>query len=110
MPVVQLVSTKGACETYKKAGVAAKCAYGTGTACARCKSAELHCSLAQGQHRQRKPTKAAGSSAAVVVIVETMKSKSAISVFPSLTHQFNRQEGGLAFGQGWSQQKGCLAH
>ena len=107
---VQLVGTKGACETCKKAGVIAECAYGTGTACTRCKSAKLRCSLAQGQHGQRKPTKAAGSSAVVAVVVETTKSKSALSVFPSPTHQFNRQEGGLAFGQGWSQQMGCLAH
>ena len=34
MPVVRLVGTKGACKTCKKAGVAAKCVYGTGTACA----------------------------------------------------------------------------
>ena len=76
-PVVQLVSTEGACDACKKAGVAAECAYGTGTACARCKSAKPRCSLAQGQHGQRKPTKTAGSSAAVV-IVETTKSKSAV--------------------------------
>ena len=33
-PAVRLVSTKGACETCKKAGVATECAYGTGAACA----------------------------------------------------------------------------
>ena len=31
---VRLVSTEGACETCKKAGVVAKCAYRTSTACA----------------------------------------------------------------------------
>ena len=76
-PVVWLVGTEGACDTCKKAGVAAECTYGTSAACARCKSAKLHCSLAQGRHGQRKPTKTAGSSAAAVV-VETTKSKSAV--------------------------------
>ena len=33
-PAVRLVGTKGACDACKKAGVAAKCVYGTGTACA----------------------------------------------------------------------------
>ena len=36
-------------------------------------------SLAQGRHGQRKPTETAGSSAAAAVVVETMKSKSAVS-------------------------------
>ena len=78
---VRLVGTEGACHACKKAGVAAECAYGTGTACARCKSAKLRCSLAQGRHGQRKPTETAGSSAAAVV-VETTKSKSAVSDSP----------------------------
>ena len=78
-PVVRLVSTEGACDACKKAGVVAECAYGTGAACTRCKSAKLRCSLAQGRHGQRKPTETAGSSAAVAVVVETTKSKSAIS-------------------------------
>ena len=39
----------------------------------------LRCSLAQGRHKQRKPTETVGSSAVAAVIVETMKSKSAIS-------------------------------
>ena len=34
VPAVRLVSTEGACETCKKVGVVAKCAYGTGAACA----------------------------------------------------------------------------
>ena len=110
VPAARLVGTEGACNTCKRAGVVAKCAYGTGMACARCKSAKLCCSLAQGQHGQRKPTKAAGSSVVAAVVVETTIGKLAVSVFPSPTHQFNRQEGGLAFGQGWSQQMGCLAH
>ena len=76
-PAVRLVGTEGACDACKKAGVAAECVYGTGAACARCKSAKLHCSLVQGRHRQRKPTETAGSPAAAVV-VETMKSKSAV--------------------------------
>ena len=33
-PAVRLVGTEGACETCKKAGVAAECVYGTGAACA----------------------------------------------------------------------------
>ena len=33
-PAVRLVGTEGACETCKKAGVTAECAYGTGAACA----------------------------------------------------------------------------
>ena len=109
-PVVRLVSTKGACKTCKKAGVAAECVYGTGAACAQCKSAKLHCSLAQGRHGQRKPTKAGGSSAAAVVIVETMKSKLAVLDFPSMTHRFDRWKDGLAISQGWPQQKGSLTH
>ena len=80
-PAVQLVDTEGACDACKKAGVAAECAYRTSTACTRCKSAKLRCSLAQGQHGQRKPTETVGSSAAVVV-VETTKSKSAVSDSP----------------------------
>ena len=110
VPVVRLVGTEGACETCKKTGVAAKCVYGTGAACARCKSAKLHCSLAQGQHGQRKPTEAAGSLAAVAVVVETTKSKSALSVFLSLTHWFDRWEDGSAVGQGRPQQEGSLTH
>ena len=81
-PVVRLVGTEGACNTCKKAGVTAECVYGTGTVCARCKSAKLRCSLVQGRHGQRKPTEAAGTSAVAVVIVKTTKSKSAISDFP----------------------------
>ena len=73
----------------------------------QCKSAKLRCSLAQGQHGQRKPTEAAGSSA---VVIETTKSKSALLVFVSLTHQFDRQKDGSAISQGWPQQKGSLAH
>ena len=107
---VRLVGTEGACETCKKAGVAAECAYGTGAACARCKLAKLCCSLAQGRHRQRKPTEAAGSSAAAVVVVKTTKSKSALSVFLSLTHQFDRWEDSSAISQGQPQQEGSLAH
>ena len=80
-PAVWLVGTKGACDTCKKAGVAAECTYGTGAACARCKLAKLRCSLVQGRHGQRKPTETAGSSAAAVV-VETTKSKSAVSDSP----------------------------
>ena len=80
-PAGRLVSTEGACDACKKAGVAAECAYGTGAACARCKSAKLRCSLAQGRHGQRKPTETAGSSVAAVVI-ETTKSKSAVSDSP----------------------------
>ena len=34
VPVVQMVSAEGACDTCKKAGITAECAYGTGTACA----------------------------------------------------------------------------
>ena len=71
-PAVRLVGTEGACHTCKKAGVAA---------CARCKSAKLRCSLAQGWHGQRKPTETAGSSAAAVVVKMT-KSKSAVSDSP----------------------------
>ena len=78
-PVVRLVGTEGACDACKKAGVAAECTYGSGAACARCKLAKLHCSLAQGRHGQRKPTETAGSSAAAAVVVETTKSKSAVS-------------------------------
>ena len=78
-PAVQLVGTEGACDTCKKVGVAAKCAYGIGAACARCKLAKLRCSLAQGRHRQRKPTETAGSSAVAAVVVKTTKSKSAVS-------------------------------
>ena len=78
---VRLVGTEGACDACKKAGVAAECAYGTGAACAQCKSAKLRCSLAQGRHGQRKPTETVGSSAAAVV-VETMKSKLAVSDSP----------------------------
>ena len=78
-PAVQLVGTEGACDACKKAGVAAECAYGTGMVCARCKSAKLRCSLAQGRHGQRKPTETAGSSVAAAVIVETTKSKLAVS-------------------------------
>ena len=96
VPAVQLVSTEGACETCKKAGVAAECVYGTSTACTRCKSAKLHCSLAQGWHGQRKPTEAVGSSAAAAVVVEMTKSKSTVLVFPFPTHRFNRREGGSA--------------
>ena len=33
-PAVRLVSTEGACNTCKKVGVAAECAYRTGAACA----------------------------------------------------------------------------
>ena len=77
-PAVWLVGTEGAYNACKKAGVAAECAYRTGTACARCKLAKLRCSLAQGRHRQRKPTETAGSSAAVAVVIEMTKSKSAI--------------------------------
>ena len=110
VPVVRLVSTEDACETCKKAGVAAKCAYGTSAACARCKSAKLRCSLAQGRHRQRKPTKAAGSLVVVAVVVETTQSKSAVLVFPSMTHQFDRWKDGSAVGQGRPQQKGSLVH
>ena len=91
-------------------GVAAECAYGTGTACTRCKSAKLCCSLAQGWHGQRKPTKAVGSSAAAAVVVKMTKSKSAVLVFPSVTHQFDRWKDGSAVGQGQPQQKGFLAH
>ena len=80
-PVVRLVGTEGACDTCKKAGVAAECVYGTSAACARCKSAKLRCSLAQGRHGQRKPTETAGSSA-VAVVVETTKSKSVVSDSP----------------------------
>ena len=67
-------------------------------------------SLVQGQHGQRKPTEAAGSSVAAAVVVKMTKSKSTLSVFPSLTHWFNRWEDGSAIGQGWPQQKGSLAH
>ena len=109
-PVVRLVSSKGACETCKKVGVVAECVYGTSMACVQCKSTKLRCSLVQGQHGQRKPTEAVGSSAVVVVVVKTTKSKSAISVFPSPTHRFDRWKDGSAFGQGLPQQKGCLAH
>ena len=42
-------------------------------------SSDANCSLAQGRHKQRKPTETVGSSAVAAVIVETMKSKSAIS-------------------------------
>ena len=77
-PAVRLVGTKGACDACKKAGVAAECAYRTSTACARCKWAKLHCSLAQGRHGQRKPTETAGSSAAAAVVVETTKNKSTV--------------------------------
>ena len=108
--VVRLVSTEDACKTCKKAGVAAECAYGTGAACTQCKSAKLHCSLAQGWHRQRKPTEAAGSSAVVAVVIKTTKSKSAVSVFPSMTHRFDRWKDGSAIGQGQPQQKGSLIH
>ena len=80
-PAVRLVGTEGACDTCKKAGVVAECVYGTSAACTRCKSAKLRCSLAQGRHGQRKPTKTAGSLAAAVV-VKTTKSKSAISDSP----------------------------
>ena len=77
----------------------------------RCKSAKLRCSLAQGQHGQRKPTEAAGSSVvAAAVVVEMTKSKSVLSVFVSLTHRFDRRKDGSAVGQGWPQQKGSLAH
>ena len=55
-------------------------------------------------------TEAAGSLAPVVVVIETTKSKSTLSVFPSLTHRFDRQEDGSAVGQGRPQQKGSLAH
>ena len=82
VPAVRLVGTKGACNACKKAGVAAECAYGTGVACAQCKSAKLRCSLAQGQHGQRKSTEAVGSSVAVAVVVEMMKSKLAVSYSP----------------------------
>ena len=109
-PAVQLVSTEGACKTYKKAGITAECAYGTSAACAQCKLAKLRCSLVQGWHGQRKPTKAAGSSVAAVVVVEMMKSKLAVSDFPSMTHQFDRWKGGLAVGQGRPQKKGSPAH
>ena len=51
-----------------------------------------------------------GSSAAAAVIVETTKSKSALSVFLSLTHWFDRWEDSLAVGQGRPQQEGSLAH
>ena len=34
VPVVQMVSAKGACDTCKKAGITAEWAYGTGAACA----------------------------------------------------------------------------
>ena len=81
VPAVRLVGTKGACNACKKVGVAAECAYGTGAACAQCKLAKLRCSLAQGRHRQRKPTETAGSLA-VAVVVETTKSKSAVSDSP----------------------------
>ena len=109
-PVVQLVSAESACDTCKRAGVTAECTYGTGVACAQCKAAKLHCSLAQGQHGQRKPIKAVGSSAVVALVVETTKSKSALLVFPSLTHWFDRWKDGSAVGFGQPQQKGCLAH
>ena len=109
-PVVWLVSTEGACDTCKKAGVVAECAYGTGAACIQCKSAKLCGSLAQGQHRQRKPTEAVGSLAVVAVIVETTKSKLPLSVFSALTHQFDRWKDGSAVSQGWPQKKGSLAH
>ena len=109
-PAVQLVGTEGTCNAYKKVGVMAKCTYGTGMACTQCKLAKLHCSLAQGQHGQRKPTEAAGSSVAAVVIIEMMKSKLHLSVFPALTHRFDRWKNGLAVGQGWPQQEGSLAH
>ena len=89
-PAVWLVGTEGACDACKKAGVAAKCVYGTGAACTRCKSAKLCCSLAQGRHGQRKPTEAAGSLAVAAVVVETTRSKSAVLVFPSMTHWFHR--------------------
>ena len=105
-PAVRLVSTEGACETCKKVGVVTKCVYGTGAACARCKSAKL----AQGRHGQRKPTEAAGSSAMAADVVETTKSKSTLSVFPSLTHRFDRWEDSLAVSQGQPQQKGSFAH
>ena len=59
-------------------------------------SSDANCSLAQGWHRQRKPTEAAGSSAVAAVVIETIKSKSALSVFVSLTHWFNRREDGSA--------------
>ena len=109
-PVVRLVSTKGTCETCKKARVVAECVYGTGVACTQCKSAKLHCSLAQGRHRQRKPTEAGGSSAVAAVIVKTTKSKLAVLDFPSMTHRFDRWKDGLAVGQGRPQQKGSLTH
>ena len=109
-PAVRLVGTEGACKTCKKAGVTAECAYGTGTACTRCKLAKLHCSLALGRHRQRKPTEAAGSSVAAAVIIEMTKSKSVVLVFPSPTHRFDRWEDSSAISQGWPQQKGCLTH
>ena len=64
----------------------------------------------QGRHRKRKPTKAMGSSVAAAVIVEMTKSKSTLSVFPSLTHRFDRWKDGSAIGQGRPQQKGFLAH
>ena len=109
--VVRLVGTEGACETCKKMGVAAECVYGTGAACAQCKSAKLRYSLAQGQHGQRKPTEAAGSlAAAAAVVVETTKSKSALSVFLSLTHWFDRWEDSSAVGRGRPQQEGSLTH
>ena len=62
------------------------------------------------RHGQRKPTEAAGSSAAVAVVVEMTKSKSALSVFLFLTHRVDRWENGSAVGQGRPQQEGSLAH
>ena len=88
----------------------AECAYGTGMACTQCKLAKLHCSLAQGWHGHRKPTEAVGSLMAVVVVIETTKGKSPLSVFPALIHWFNRWKDGSAVGQGQPQQKDSLAH
>ena len=80
---VQLVGAESTCDTCKRVGVVAECTYRTSMACAQYKAAKLCCSLAQGQHRQRKSTKAAGSSAAAAVIIKMTGSKSALSVFPS---------------------------
>ena len=94
----------------QEGGVVAECAYGTSVACTQRKSAKLCCSLAQGQHRQRNPTKVAGSSAVVAVVIEMTKSKLTLLVFPSLTHWFDRWKDSSTISQGWPQQKGCLAH
>ena len=58
---VRLVSTEGACETCKKAGVAAECAYRTGVACARC-TAQLGARAAWAEQAHRSNGELSSSS------------------------------------------------